>query len=302
MTTEVRPELDAAQLDAGEFYAEFTSRNRRLISDADQQRLRRSEILVAGCGSIGGAAVEPLVRLGAERFTLAEPGEYDVSNLNRQRFTLADVGRNKAAVQAERAVAINPFTRIELEEDGITDANVRLVTERAAVIIDGVDVTAVEAIQAKVALHAAAARVGVPVVCGYDVAGLQALIVYDYRRPGLRPFDGRISPVEAAGLTPVSFLARVVPKTAIPIEILGVLRELAAGSTEPFPQLVYTADLFGVLAARAVLELLAERPVRRVTVIDVHQKLRTGPQRRLVQARRLVALAKLVPQIRQAQR
>jgi len=30
-------------------------------------------LLVAGCGLIGGAAVEPLVRLGAERLVLAEP-------------------------------------------------------------------------------------------------------------------------------------------------------------------------------------------------------------------------------------
>jgi molybdopterin/thiamine biosynthesis adenylyltransferase len=289
-------------LTADEFYAELVSRNRRLISAGDQQRLRRADLLVAGCGSIGGAAVEPLVRLGAERFTLAEPGEYELTNLNRQRATVHDVGRNKAAVQAERAKAINPFVRIDLEQQGITDDNVRALVQRTGIIIDGVDVTTVEAIRAKVALHTEAARAGIAVVCGYDVAGLQALIVYDYRRPGSRPFDGRVSIHDLAGLTPVGVLARVVPKSAIPLEILDVLQEMAAGSEDPFPQLVYTADLFGVLAARAVFELLAGRPVRKVTVIDVHQVLRPGPQRRRVVAQRLISLLRLVPQIRRAQR
>jgi tRNA A37 threonylcarbamoyladenosine dehydratase len=40
-----------------EFYASFTVRNRGLVSDGEQQMLRRAVILVAGCGSIGGAVV-----------------------------------------------------------------------------------------------------------------------------------------------------------------------------------------------------------------------------------------------------
>jgi ThiF family len=48
------------------FYDQFTARNRGLVEAAEQQRLRHTRFLVAGCGSIGGAVVEPLVRLGAE--------------------------------------------------------------------------------------------------------------------------------------------------------------------------------------------------------------------------------------------
>src|SRR5207244_2930513 len=56
-----------------EFYGQITVRNRGLIDADDQRRLRTANILVAGCGSVGGAAVEPLVRMGAESLTLAEP-------------------------------------------------------------------------------------------------------------------------------------------------------------------------------------------------------------------------------------
>ena len=65
-------------------YREMTRRNQPSISREEQSALRATRILVAGCGSIGGAPVVPLVRLGAERFVLCEPGDYELNNLNRQ--------------------------------------------------------------------------------------------------------------------------------------------------------------------------------------------------------------------------
>ena len=56
-----------------EFYSQLVLRQHGLIPPDDQQRLRTSTILIAGCGSIGGSVVEPLVRLGAENLILAEP-------------------------------------------------------------------------------------------------------------------------------------------------------------------------------------------------------------------------------------
>src|SRR5260370_19975106 len=44
-----------------------------LMWAGEQQMLRRAGILVAGCGSIGGAVVEPLLRMGAERLVLGGP-------------------------------------------------------------------------------------------------------------------------------------------------------------------------------------------------------------------------------------
>src|SRR5207237_8974520 len=107
-----------------DFYAQITVRNRGLISESDQQRLRLATILVAGCGSVGGAAVEPLVRMGAERLILAEPDGYDLHNMNRQSVRLQDVGRNKAEVFQENIRDINPYASIDVEQHGITPENV----------------------------------------------------------------------------------------------------------------------------------------------------------------------------------
>ena len=287
---------------SGDFYRELIMRNSGLVAAADQELLRRTVILVAGCGSVGGAAVEPLVRLGAEHLLLVEPGTYDLSNLNRQRAGVADLGTNKAVVLARRAREINPFANVAVDTDGVTDGNVVSLVDGAGLIVDGIDVTVTEAVRLKVALHVAAAARGVPVISGYDVAGVQALLVYDYRAPAISPLHGRIGSEEAGTVTPLQFLARVVPRSAIPLEIVPELLRQVAGTSEGFPQLVYAADLFGVLAARATVELLAGRRVRSPVVVDVHQVLRPTSHRFKATVLRAAALIRLQRQIFQARR
>ena len=87
-------------------------------------------------GSIGGATVVPLVRLGVERFVLCEPGDYELNNLNRQAADMDDIGRNKAEVQASRARAINPEAELLVEPDGVTDDNVDWLVGTTDLVIE----------------------------------------------------------------------------------------------------------------------------------------------------------------------
>lgn len=265
-----------------EFYAELTTRNGGLVTDEEQERLRTATILIAGCGSIGGAAVEPLIRFGCEHLVLAEPDGYDFANMNRQSVRLQDVGRNKAEVFKERMGEINPYATIDVHNRGITDENVRPLVEAADVVIDGVDVTTKAPIKHKYNVHREAKRLGKPVVSGYDIAGLQLFYMYDYRDGGTEIMHGKIKADEVESLAPFEFLARIIPVPAIPIEMIPELRKQLAGEREGFPQLVYTADLFGVLAVRAVLDILAGRPIRKRVIVDVDKLMRpTGHKLRL---------------------
>lgn len=112
-----------------DFYADLTRRNRGFVSDRAQSELSRARLLIAGCGSTGGAAVEPLVRLGAQNFVLADNGSFELNNLNRQHAVVTDIGSNKADVAAARVTAINPYAQVEVVPEGITEDNVaRLVS------------------------------------------------------------------------------------------------------------------------------------------------------------------------------
>ena len=284
------------------YYEEMTTRNRGLVPEAEQQGLRKAWFLVAGCGSVGGAVVEPLVRIGAEHLMLAEPDGYDLPNMNRQSVRIQDIGRNKAEVFRERMLEINPYAEIEVHPHGITEDNVAAVVARASVIVDAVDVTTRPPLRAKYSLHAHAKRAGKPVVAGYDVAGLQMIVTYDYRKPGTRILHGRVTEAQVEVMDPMEFLSRVVPIAAIPYEIIPELRRQLRGERSGFPQIVYTSHLFGVLALRAAMDLLAGRPVRERIIVDVNDLMRPPGARMRTALARLGGLYRLNNEFRRSRR
>ncbi|MBA3712347.1 MAG: ThiF family adenylyltransferase [Pyrinomonadaceae bacterium] len=274
---------------ADEFYRELTLRNRGLISDEDQQRLRGARILVAGCGSTGGAAIEPLVRAGAENLVLVEPGAYELNNLNRQRASVEALGRNKARWLGERASAINPHLNIEVHTEGVTAENARAICNGCALVIDAVDVTTMQGLAAKFALHEAAQQSALPTISAYDLAFRQYVRVYDYRE-GHLPFDDRIGRLRRAR-NPVEALAILVPVWAIPADLLDEIERLMSDPGASISQLGCTADLFGALVVPLALELLARRRVRKSFVVDLKDAI---SPRRMRLRRRVLALAGLL--------
>src|SRR5215213_8845534 len=69
---------------------------------ANQERLRDATIGIAGAGGIGGATLHRLVRMGARHLRIADPEQFDASNMQRQLGASLDtLGRNKAEVTAE---------------------------------------------------------------------------------------------------------------------------------------------------------------------------------------------------------
>ncbi|MGR6964553.1 HesA/MoeB/ThiF family protein [Geodermatophilus sp. URMC 61] len=254
-------------------YDELTRRNRGFVPPASQQRLRAATVLVAGCGSTGGAAVEPLARLGVQSFLLADNGTYELNNLNRQSAGQADIGRNKAEVCARHVHEINPQARTRVATEGVQPGTVAAMVAACDVVIDGVDVTEPAGWRAKYALHEAAAALRRPVISGYDMAGTQYLRFYDYR-PGGVPFDGAITAAQVGSRATWRLLRQVVPLRVVPVEMLESARAAVATGEESVSQLVYTSMLFGALASRMVVDVLDGRPVRRHTVVDAHAAVR----------------------------
>lgn len=256
------------------FYAELTERNRGLVPDRVQEALATATVLVAGCGSTGGSAVEPLVRLGVQRLVLADPGEYELNNLNRQDASLDDIGRNKAEAAGLRAQAINPHTHIRLHTEGVVAPTLSALLAGVDVIVDGVDVTTPSGWEAKFRLHEAAAARGLPVISGYDMSGTQYVRYYDYRLPNARALDGAVSAQDLHAIGVWDLLSRVVPRDVVPADLIQDIRAHRADPDYSVPQLVYTSMLFGAVAARYVVEILAGNPLRETVCIDLHTLVR----------------------------
>jgi len=256
------------------FYRELTRRNRGFIPDRTQQALRSARVLVAGCGSTGGAAVEPLARLGVQHFALADNGAYELNNLNRQHAYQHEIGRNKARVTASRVLGVNPHAEVAVHEDGIQESNVDVLVAEVDLVVDGVDVTGRAGWEAKVLLHEAAARHRKPVITGYDMAGAQYVRCYDYRRRPRPALDGRVSRSDVAERSTWMLLHRVVPTRFVPVEMLADARAHLGEPDYSVPQLVYASLLFGAIASRMAVDLLTGRRVRKHVLVDVHRQVR----------------------------
>ncbi len=80
-------------------YANLFQKNINFWGADTQDILRKSSILIAGCGGLGSVVSENLVRSGIGKLVLIDYDKVDVSNLNRQiLFDLDDVGSLKTAV------------------------------------------------------------------------------------------------------------------------------------------------------------------------------------------------------------
>lgn len=112
------------------FYWERVDRNLGWLGDtveeqrARQEKLRDSVIGIVGTGGIGGAVAARLVRMGALNLKLADPDNFDLTNVQRQFGAGRDtIGRNKAEVVAEQVYALTGDCNIEVFPDGVTPEN-----------------------------------------------------------------------------------------------------------------------------------------------------------------------------------
>ncbi|MFI0192091.1 ThiF family adenylyltransferase [Streptomyces sp. NPDC017082] len=295
-TPDVDSPQQARQLDEDTFYACLTQRNRGLVPPGLQARIRRTRLLVAGCGSIGGATVQPLGRMGYEHFVLADVGTYELNNLNRQNATVDDLGRNKAEVGARALRGINPNVDAEVAPEGVTKANAEELVGQADVIIDGVDVTTPAGLAAKVRLHQEACRQRKPLVTGWDMAGMLAAQAFDYRDVR-QIFDGELIPGDEERLSTWEVIFRIAPRGYIPAEMY---RELRSGLRQPdysVPQLTEAATQFGSLAVHMVNVLVAGRKLPRTVAVDVHHISMTRGRRLVDDLARQVERVRFLAQL-----
>jgi len=279
-----------------EFMAELTARNARILSPLEQAAVQSMRVLVAGCGTVGGSIVEPLVRLGVTDFVLADPEVFDTTNLNRQACYFSDIGRLKARVLAERVKQINPLARVEVLDKGLDPENVESVVSSVTLVFDGVD--AFMALWVKYLIHQHAAERRIPVIAGSDYGGKPTLYIFDYRRDP-RPFYGRAKAEDHREGRHREAL-RWLGIRPIPTDFLPVIGENMT-SDQPWPQIVYCALGMGALGSRAAIDVVLGRRVPHVVATDVHMLMRSSRERWQEMLRRPFVLVRTLRQVRGGQ-
>ncbi|MEQ9096476.1 MAG: ThiF family adenylyltransferase [Phycisphaerales bacterium] len=132
------------------------------VGDAGQRRLSEGRVLIVGCGALGCAQADLLVRAGVGHVRIVDRDMVEPTNLQRQvLYAEADVGKAKAIAAADRLRAINSGVMIEPITADATSENIEELAESADAILDGTD-----NFETRFLLNDVSVKLGVPYVYG----------------------------------------------------------------------------------------------------------------------------------------
>ncbi len=117
-----------------------TSRNQDLITKDEQKKLEKFRVGIAGL-NVGNPGALCLALEGDIEMKLTDNDVLSLSNLNRFRAGLPDLGLNKAILTARQIYEINPFAKLEIFERGISDENIEkfLLRPKIDVLVEEMD-------------------------------------------------------------------------------------------------------------------------------------------------------------------
>jgi molybdopterin/thiamine biosynthesis adenylyltransferase len=137
------------------------SRNKNLITEKEQKVLSNSCIAIAGLNVGNPGAVCVALEGISNNIKLSDFDSLSVSNLNRFRAGLTDLGINKAYISARQMYEINPYAEIKVYGDGITFENTEsfLNEPKVDVLIEEMD-----NLRLKISIREKARELKIPVV------------------------------------------------------------------------------------------------------------------------------------------
>lgn len=130
------------------------------IGEAGQERLGRSRVTLIGCGALGTAIANNLVRSGIGRLRICDRDFVELNNLQRQvLFDEEDVRNNmpKAAAAADKLRRINSGVEIEPVVTDVNFTNIETLIGGADLVMDGTD-----NFETRFLLNDACVKAGVP--------------------------------------------------------------------------------------------------------------------------------------------
>jgi molybdopterin/thiamine biosynthesis adenylyltransferase len=268
-------------LPPAEFRELRLDRNRNKITAEEQARLLQLTIGVVGMSVGNAVALTLALEASCGHLKLADYDVLDLSNMNRIRAGVHEIGLPKVVIAARQIAEIDPYLRITLFPDGVRAGNIDsflLEPARTDVLIDECDDLAV-----KLALREGARALRIPVIMETSDRGLLDVERFDLE-PERPLFHGRIPHIDA------SRLAGLTNEEKIPIvlTILG-MNELSTraraslvevGKTlKTWPQLASDVTLGAATVAHAVRRLaLGEQLASGRRAFDIDANLAAPPR------------------------
>lgn len=198
-------------LDEKEFVEVRTNRNQYKITREERDLLATKKIGIVGLSVGQSIALTLAMERSFGELRLADFDELELSNLNRIRAPLHNMGLKKVVMAAREIAEIDPFLKLTLFDDGLTEENIdRFFTEggKLDILVDECD-----SLDMKIIARYKARELGVPVVMDTSDRGLIDVERFDREpnRPLLHGLVGDINPKDIKGLTNEQKIPYILP-------------------------------------------------------------------------------------------
>lgn len=298
-----------------EFTELRSDRNRNKLTRAEQAKLRKLKLALAGL-SVGNAIATTLALEGVfGELRLADFDTLDLSNMNRIRCAVHHIGVNKAIISARQIFEQNPYANLVLYTDGVTPDNLGEFIDgdgesgRVDIVLDECDSLAI-----KIKLREEARARKLPVLMETSDRGMLDIERFDLEpdRPILHGMLGGMTSADIAKLPPeqrMGLILKIVGEETISARLAASLLEVGH-TLKGLSQLGSDVTLGGATTTIAVRRLGLGMPLASGRVfIDVnsqlsdvkspggitHDAVRARKERELAQVRELVRYAAMAP-------
>jgi hypothetical protein len=255
-------------------YETSVTRNSGYITAETQAKIRRTRLLIAGCG-IGSSPAVCAARMGFENFVLVDGDVVDAHNLNRQFYDFADIGQPKVTALKDKILRINPQAKVEAIEAYLDADNTEGIVGKADIdTVDFLDLPAILRLHDSAKKHKAhiftALSVGFGALVWYFPAG-SSLTLTDILAPD-------IADVNAGGAVPsyadvfASFIQRLAPHLDAEVveQVSKVLNMMKDGKPCPASQVAVGSFAIGAMAMSMIHDLLAGNPIPSAPKLVLH--------------------------------
>ena len=188
-------------LDEPEFVELRTNRNKYKITPAEQTLLAGKRIGIVGLSVGQSVAVTLALERGCGEIRLADFDRLELSNLNRIRTGVHNLGVLKVAITAREIAEIDPYLQVTCFPEGLTDTNVDAFLfggGKLDLLVEECD-----SLDVKIKLRSLAKAHRIPVVMDTSDRGLVDVERFDLEpeRPIFHGLAGDVDPARLSGLS-----------------------------------------------------------------------------------------------------
>lgn len=243
-----------------------TARNRNIVTAKEQNMYRETVVGIAGL-SVGSSALHALVQSGGPKtIKIADFDTLEISNLNRIRARLTDIGTNKTFVAAREAWSLDPFLDLDLRPEGINEINLEAFiadSPRVQIFIDQMDNFKLKFLSRNVCR---AARI--PVIMATDNGDSVILDVERFDEdPARLPLHGAIKDIKLQQLDNLNaddwlkIALKVVGQEYLNTRMKTSIKEIGK-TLSSIPQFGPTASIAGAAIAFAVRKIATKQALQ----------------------------------------